>query len=53
MLSENKTYYLSGYDINVLVNKDGSADFEERLTYNFDGQFNGLLEMLIFLLQKA
>ena len=30
--SDNKTYYLSGYNINILVNKDGSANFEERLT---------------------
>jgi len=40
--SDNKTYYLSGYNINILVNKDGSANFEERLTYNFDGQFKGV-----------
>ena len=25
-----------------MVNKDGSANFEERLTYNFDGQFKGV-----------
>ena len=40
--SDNKTYYLSGYNINILLNKDGSANFEERLTYNFDGQFKGV-----------
>ena len=40
--SENKSYNLSGYDINVIVNKDGSANFEERLTYNFNGEFNGV-----------
>ena len=40
--ADNKTYNLSGYDINILVNKDGSANFEERLTYNFDGQFKGV-----------
>ncbi|MBU3113495.1 DUF2207 domain-containing protein [Clostridium lacusfryxellense] len=40
--SDTKTYNLSGYDINILVNNDGSANFEERLTYNFDGKFNGI-----------
>ena len=40
----SKIYYLSRYDINLVVNSDGSADFEERLTYNFQGQFNEFLE---------
>jgi len=51
--SDNRTYYLSGYNINVLVNKDGSANFEERLTYNFDGQFNGVTRDVDFSLTKG
>ena len=39
----NRTYYISGYTINAGINPDGSADMEERLTYNFNGQFNGAL----------
>ncbi|MGH4052685.1 MAG: DUF2207 domain-containing protein [Clostridium sp.] len=51
--SQDKTYYISGYNINVLVNKDGSANFEERLTYNFDGQFNGVTRDVDFSLTKG
>ena len=51
--SENKTYSLSGYDINVIVNKDGSANFEERLTYNFQGEFNGITRDVDFSLSKG
>jgi len=40
--SENRSYFISRYNINVLVNKDGSANIEDILTYNFDGQFNGV-----------
>jgi len=49
----NKTYYLSGYGINVTINRDGSADFEERLTYNFNGHFNGVLRDVDFSLTKG
>ncbi|MGH4124721.1 MAG: DUF2207 domain-containing protein [Clostridium sp.] len=51
--SENRTYNLSGYDINVIVNKDGSANFEERLTYNFHGKFNGVTRDVDFSLTKG
>ena len=51
--SDNKTYYLSAYNINVLVNKDGSANFEERLTYNFDGTFKGVTRDVDFSLTKG
>lgn len=49
----NKSYFLLGYDINVLLNKDGSADFEERLTYNFNGKFNGVTRDVDFDLTKG
>ncbi|MBZ9685610.1 DUF2207 domain-containing protein [Clostridium estertheticum] len=51
--SENRTYNLSAYDINVILNKDGSANFEERLTYNFDGKFNGVTRDVDFSLTKG
>lgn len=49
----NKTYFLSRYGVNVTINRDGSADFEERLTYNFHGQFNGVLRDVDFSLTKG
>lgn len=51
--ADNKTYYVSGYNVNIAINKDGSADYEERLTYNFDGQFNGVLRDVDFSLTKG
>ena len=42
------SYYISAYTINVVVNQDGSADLEERLTYSFSGQFNGALRDVDF-----
>lgn len=37
-----REYYISNYNINVTINGDGSANVEERVTYNFTGQFNGV-----------
>ncbi|MBW9146656.1 DUF2207 domain-containing protein [Clostridium sp. CM027] len=51
--SGTKTYNLSRYAINVIVNKDGSANFEERLTYNFDGKFNGVTRDVDFSFTKG
>jgi uncharacterized membrane protein len=51
--SEDRTYNLSGYNINIIVNKDGSANFEEHLTYNFDGKFNGVTRDIDFSLTKG
>ncbi len=42
-MAADKYYDISGYTINVNVNPDGSANIEERLTYNFSGDFNGIL----------
>jgi len=42
------SYYISGYTINAVVNPDGSADLEERITYSFSGQFNGALRDIDF-----
>ena len=51
--SNNRTYNLSRYNINIIVNKDGSANFEEHLTYNFDGKFNGVTRDVDFSLTKG
>ena len=44
----DKSYYVSGYNIIVNVNTDGSADFQEELTYSFSGSFNGILRDVDF-----
>ena len=44
----DRSYNISGYEINVAINKDGSADIEEKLTYSFSGQFNGILRDVDF-----
>jgi uncharacterized membrane protein len=41
--ADSRSYHVSGYTINAAINPDGSADMEERLTYTFDGDFNGIL----------
>lgn len=38
----DRSYSISGYNITVNVNTDGSADFQEELTYGFNGSFNGI-----------
>lgn len=43
-----REYEVSGYKINVLVQPDGSANIEERLTYSFSGEFNGILRDIDF-----
>lgn len=47
-IAADKFYDISGYTINVNINPDGSADMEERLTYNFSGDFNGILRDVDF-----
>ncbi len=46
--AEDRSYYVSGYNIDVNVNPDGSADFQEELTYSFSGSFNGILRNVDF-----
>ncbi|MDO8685264.1 MAG: DUF2207 domain-containing protein [Clostridiales bacterium] len=43
----SREYYISSYNIMVNVNPDGSADFQEYITYNFTGKFNGVLRDII------
>ena len=40
--ANGREYYISGYKILVNIEKDGSCDVEERLTYSFSGKFNGV-----------
>ncbi len=47
-IAADKYYDISGYTVNVNINPDGSADIEERLTYNFNGDFNGILGEIDF-----
>lgn len=42
-IAEDRYYEVAGYTINASINPDGSADMEERITYSFSGQFNGIL----------
>lgn len=44
----NNYYNISSYIINVEIKPDGSADFEERLTYSYSGNFNGALRDVDF-----
>ena len=46
--ADTTSYFLAAYNINVQILKDGSADIEERLSYNYSGQFNGALRNVDF-----
>jgi uncharacterized membrane protein len=37
-----RSYFISKYNILVNINKDGSANVEEHITYSFSGKFNGI-----------
>ena len=39
---EAKSYYIKNMDIQANVNMDGSVDIEQTLTYNFNGEYNGI-----------
>ncbi|MGP6140382.1 MULTISPECIES: DUF2207 domain-containing protein [unclassified Jeotgalibaca] len=38
-----RSYEINNYDVQVNIQEDGSALFTERITYYFDGEFNGVL----------
>ncbi len=46
--AESRSYEVSSYEINVKINQDGSAGIEERITYYFSGEFNGILRNIDF-----
>ena len=41
VVAENK-YYIDDYEQKIKINIDGSVDFEEKMVYVFDGNFNGI-----------
>ncbi len=40
--ADSRQYAITDYNIIVNINSDGSADIEEKITYNFDGEYNGV-----------
>lgn len=38
----DRSYSIDQYDIDIQLQKDGSANYEERILYQFDGTFNGV-----------
>src|SRR5699024_6640654 len=43
-----RSYDIDNYDVLVEIQEDGSAFFTERITYYFDGEFNGVLFNLVY-----
>ncbi|NLH95796.1 MAG: DUF2207 domain-containing protein [Clostridiaceae bacterium] len=41
--ADSRYYDITGYTVHVVINPDGSADVEESITYDFTGEFNGVL----------
>lgn len=41
--ADSRHYEINGYTVYVVVNPDGSADVEERIAYEFVGDFSGVL----------
>ncbi|HZJ82590.1 MAG TPA: DUF2207 domain-containing protein, partial [Clostridia bacterium] len=41
--ADNRSYYINNYDMTIEVQPNGDAIIEERLTYDFSGDFNGVL----------
>ncbi len=46
--ADSRYYSVEGYTVNVDVQPDGSANIEERITYQFNGDFNGVLRDIDF-----
>lgn len=40
--AQAKSYEITDYDVLVEIQEDGSAFFTEKITYDFDGAFNGI-----------
>lgn len=38
----SRSYYVSDYNADINITPDGSANVEERITYDFSGSFNGV-----------
>lgn len=46
--ADSRYYTIEGYNVNVDVQPDGSANIEEHITYRFNGSFNGVLRDIAF-----
>lgn len=46
--ADSRYYTIEGYNVNVDVQPDGSANIEERISYKFNGSFNGVLRDIDF-----
>lgn len=42
----NDVYHIKGFYVDATLNEDGSMNIEERITYYFDGKFNGIFRSL-------
>lgn len=49
-LADDRYYTIDNYVVNVDIQPDGSAYIEERLIYNFRGNFNGILRNVDYML---
>lgn len=43
LAGDNRVYSVTAYHFDIVIGTDGSASVEERLTYDFSGNFNGVL----------
>ncbi|SBO17868.1 DUF2207 domain-containing protein [Carnobacterium divergens] len=41
-VAADRSYTIDQYDVDIQLQKDGSANYEERILYQFDGAFNGV-----------
>ena len=39
---EAKSYEIQDMDIQAIINQDGSVSIEQKLTYKFNGEYNGI-----------
>ncbi len=49
-LADDRYYTIDNYTVNIDIQPDGSAYIEERLIYNFRGNFNGILRDVDYML---
>ncbi len=47
--ADDRYYNIRSFNVDVTVNTDGSADIEERATYDFFGSFNGVLRNIDYM----
>jgi len=47
--ADDRYYEIRNFIVDVVLNTDGSADIEERITYDFYGSFNGVLRNIDYI----